>query len=59
MTKRQKHALETRQKIYETARSLIEGKGFVLVSVEDITNACGFAKTQLPALLEPYRADLH
>ena len=44
MTKRQKNALETRQKIYETACSLIEEKGFANVSVEDITDACGVAK---------------
>ena len=44
MTKRQKSALETRQKIYETACSLIEEKGFANVSVEDITDACGVAK---------------
>ncbi|MGN0852900.1 MAG: TetR/AcrR family transcriptional regulator, partial [Kiritimatiellia bacterium] len=44
MTKRQKNALETRQKIYRTACSLIEEKGFANVSVEDITNACGVAK---------------
>ena len=44
MTKRQENAQETRRKIYTTACSLIEEKGFANVSVEDITNACGVAK---------------
>ena len=44
MTKRQEIAQETRRKIYTTACSLIEGKGFANVSVEDITRACGVAK---------------
>ena len=41
MTKRQENAQETRRKIYDTACSLIEEKGFANVSVEDITRACG------------------
>ena len=44
MTKRQEKAQETRQKIYETACSLIGERGFANVSVEDITSACGIAK---------------
>ena len=44
MTKRQENAQETRRKIYSTACSLIEEKGFANVSVEDITRACGVAK---------------
>ena len=44
MTKRQENAQETRRKIYDTACSLIEEKGFANVSVEDITRACGVAK---------------
>ena len=44
MTKRQEIAQETRHKIYTTACSLIEEKGFANVSVEDITHACGVAK---------------
>ena len=44
MTKRQENAQETRRKIYTTACSLIEEKGFANVSVEDITRACGVAK---------------
>ena len=44
MTKRQENAQETRRKLYDTACSLIEEKGFANVSVEDITSACGVAK---------------
>ena len=44
MTKRQEIAQETRRRIYTTACSLIEEKGFANVSVEDITRACGVAK---------------
>ena len=44
MTKRQEIAQETRRRIYTTACSLIEKKGFANVSVEDITRACGVAK---------------
>ena len=44
MTKRQEIAQETRRKIYTTACSLIDERGFANVSVEDITHACGVAK---------------
>ena len=44
MTKRQEKSAETRQRIYETACSLIGRNGFENVSVEDITRTCGVAK---------------
>ena len=44
MTKRKEKAIGTRQRIFETACSLIGAKGFANVSVEDITNACGVSK---------------
>ena len=44
MTKRKEKAAGTRQRIFETACSLIGEKGFANVSVEDITNACGVSK---------------
>ncbi|MDD3220871.1 MAG: TetR/AcrR family transcriptional regulator [Lachnospiraceae bacterium] len=44
MGKRQKSALETREKLLEVGKKLIEEKGFDSVSVEDITKACGVAK---------------
>ena len=44
MTKRKEKAIGTRQRIFETACSLIGEKGFANVSVENITNACGVSK---------------
>jgi len=44
MTKRQENALKTKQKLIDTTIKLLEEKSFTELSVEDITNACGFAK---------------
>ncbi|MBQ7450830.1 TetR/AcrR family transcriptional regulator [bacterium] len=44
MTKRQENALKTRQKLIDTAESLLKKNGFNALCVEDITNATGVAK---------------
>ena len=44
MTKRQDHALRTRQKLVDTAESLLKSNGFNALCVEDITKAAGVAK---------------
>ncbi len=44
MTKRQDKALRTRQKLVDTAESLLKSNGFNALCVEDITKAAGVAK---------------
>lgn len=44
MTKRQDNALRTRQKLVNTAESLLKSNGFNALCVEDITKAAGVAK---------------
>jgi AcrR family transcriptional regulator len=44
MTKRQDNALRTRQKLVDTAESLLKSNGFNALCVEDITKAAGVAK---------------
>ena len=44
MTKRQENALKTRQKLIDTAESLLKKNGFNALCVEDITSAAGVAK---------------
>ena len=44
MTKRQENALKTRQKLLDTAESLLKTNGLNALCIEDITKAAGVAK---------------
>lgn len=44
MTRRKQQAIETKQKLLDTADALVKERGFDAVSVDDIVAACGVAK---------------
>ena len=44
MTKRKQQAIETKQKLLDTADMLVKERGFDAVSVDDIVAGCGVAK---------------